>query len=655
MRITLFLILVGMSTGLLGQGKHSAPIKWGKIQATDLAFTEYELDPEAEAVVLCDFGILRTELVGDGYKYRLNRTRRIKILKESGLDRGNISIPYYHHQQYERISVIEVQVFTPDGGKQSLSKKEIYDERKNEYWSSKNFSVPNLQVGSVFEYHYEIISEDLTNLREWTFQEDLPIRHSELQIQLIPFFEYIYLINGEALQTAMANREQRYRYDHLEVVSTTNPFILKNIPAIKAEERFVTCMEDYTLSIRFQLSKVNYPDGTGKPHLTSWPMVAQELYEGRYLGQQYRKARNYKKMLAPIQESLEAAATQAERVEIAAQYLRSNLKSNGRFGYSASQPLDVLFNKQEVNSGQGNLMLMALLQAVGVDVYPLLVSTRSNGRMIEHYPIVDQFNHLMVYAVVDGKEQILDLGDPQRPLTMPRVAALNKRAWLVNGEHSKWIDLAAAAARQVLLVELRTDEEGTMVGEIKGMYDGYQAVQERRDCEAKAGGQYWQERLRERFPDAEVSDFDAERLSEVNRDFRNSFSCRIPEAVQGAGNLKYVPPVLYSEYDQNPFKLEKRNYPVDIPFPLREQYIGKIQIPEGYEIDHLPEELHLKLPEEGATYHFSATREGSTVQVVANLHLHRLEYGPEDYPVLKEFFDRIIAKMEDFIIFKKIS
>ena len=55
------------------------------------------------------------------------------------------------------------------------------------------------------------------------------------------------------------------------------------------------------------------------------------------------------------------------------------------------------------------------------------------------------------------------------------------------------------------------------------------------------------------------------------------------------------------------------------------------------------------------TYHFSATRNGDAVRVVANLHLRRLEYGPEDYPVLKEFFDRIIAKMEDFIIFKKIS
>ena len=33
-----------------------APIKWGKISKADLEMTNYELDPEAGAIVLCDFG-----------------------------------------------------------------------------------------------------------------------------------------------------------------------------------------------------------------------------------------------------------------------------------------------------------------------------------------------------------------------------------------------------------------------------------------------------------------------------------------------------------------------------------------------------------------------------------------------------------------------
>ena len=60
------------------------PIKWGKISKEDLAMTVYEPDPEAAAVVLCNFASLTFEYAeGKGLVYRFAHHKRIKILKHT--------------------------------------------------------------------------------------------------------------------------------------------------------------------------------------------------------------------------------------------------------------------------------------------------------------------------------------------------------------------------------------------------------------------------------------------------------------------------------------------------------------------------------------------------------------------------------------------
>ena len=72
------------------------PIKWGKIEKADLEMSAYPEDPEAAAVVLCDFGSVRFDYRRhDGIGLQFERIVRIKILKKPGLEYANVSIPLY--------------------------------------------------------------------------------------------------------------------------------------------------------------------------------------------------------------------------------------------------------------------------------------------------------------------------------------------------------------------------------------------------------------------------------------------------------------------------------------------------------------------------------------------------------------------------------
>lgn len=97
------------------------PAKWGDIPEADLKMTVYEQDPEADAVVLVDYGSVEFE-INDKMQVNTFFHRRIKILKKSGFEQGDISIGFAKKNN-EKIVGIKAQVILPNGEKISVSKK----------------------------------------------------------------------------------------------------------------------------------------------------------------------------------------------------------------------------------------------------------------------------------------------------------------------------------------------------------------------------------------------------------------------------------------------------------------------------------------------------------------------------------------------------
>ena len=59
------------------------------------------------------------------------------------------------------------------------------------------------------------------------------------------------------------------------------------------------------------------------------------------------------------------------------------------------------WKKKSGNWGEINMILLRLLRESGVDAYPLLVSTRDNGKLIADFVNFDQINKLVTYVPID--------------------------------------------------------------------------------------------------------------------------------------------------------------------------------------------------------------------------------------------------------------
>lgn len=124
----------------------------------------------------------------------------------------------------------------------------------------------------------------------------------------------------------------------------------------------------------------------------------------------------------------------------------------------------------------------------------------------------------------------------------------------------------------------------------------------------------------------------------------------VPDYAQRAGNLLLVRPLMTMRTDENPFKLERRTYPVDFAHPFLTRYSATITLPDGYAVDEVPRDALLLLPVRGGAYERTVTAEGNTLQIDASMQVRQTVYEPNLYGDMKRFFDNAVAADAETIV-----
>jgi len=667
---TFFLLSLLFLTNAFAQ---KSPMKWGKIPKEDLAMKEYKADPEAEAVVLGEVGKVTFDVSTGSLFYRLDYHKRIKILKKSAFDRGDIEIHYYSFADYEKIKGLKAQVILPNGDK--IAVKKIYNEKISDKWSAKKFAFPNLVEGCVIEYKYTKSSEDYFNLENWYFQGDIPVRLSQLSTEIPDWYQYVSFTQGRKASVDETSRHTIVRVpgrtsekpirgrtptgtssnfqDQIEARLVTTVYKMENVPALKVEPH-ITTMNDYYSKIQFQLQTVQYPNGPLHNVQNTWKKLEKELMELQSFGDQLTKKRYTKKMWAAIEPQITSIQNKEEQLALIYDFIASNLVWDETYHFTVDETLDDAFLNKSANSGELNLMLIALCKQAGINAYPILISTRSHGKMLPFYPKIDQFNHALAFVQIGEKEMIFDIGSSFRSPDLLRENSLNSKGWLVQANRSEWINIQAPTDREVCMANFELLPDGTLVGEITQSYKGYVAFDKRVEYHNDPENKKLKETWTDRFPDLKIDSLSIENQDDLSKPFKTNIYCTIPDAVQASGDFIYISPVL-DAYTENPFKLEKREYPIDMTYGFKDQYILNLTIPEGYVIDELPEAVNLSLPNKGGKFQFFISQKGNTIQLVNKISISQLHYDPEEYLVIKNFFDIIVEKHSEQIVLKKAT
>ncbi|MBS1654544.1 MAG: hypothetical protein JSU05_06855, partial [Bacteroidetes bacterium] len=92
----------------------------------------------------------------------------------------------------------------------------------------------------------------------------------------------------------------------------------------------------------------------------------------------------------------------------------------------------------------------------------------------------------------------------------------------------------------------------------------------------------------------------------------------------------------------------------EMPYTIDETFVLQMDIPKGYVVDELPKSLLLKLNEQDEgmfEYRISATE--TSVSLRSRIVLKRAVFLPEEYAMLREFFNYVVKKHNEQIVFKK--
>src|SRR5260370_3913475 len=100
---------------------------------------------------------------------------RIKVFTEEGRKHANVEIPFI--RQRTNVSNIRARTVRPDGTIANFDGK-VYEQTREKTkgikYLAKTFTVPDVQVGSIIEYHYNIDFEDYYIFKSyWVVSEEV--------------------------------------------------------------------------------------------------------------------------------------------------------------------------------------------------------------------------------------------------------------------------------------------------------------------------------------------------------------------------------------------------------------------------------------------------------------------------------------------------
>jgi transglutaminase-like putative cysteine protease len=653
--VSMVLLVLLLNPVIFANKKEKGPADWGKVSPEDLRWTVFEADTNANAVILSDVG--EVEFVGN-YDLLFHRHIRIKILNSDGYEWGDVALRFYTGDRRERITGIQAQTYTLDGDNvsvHSVNRRDMHTEEVSRNWSLTRFAMPALQPGAIIEYKYTLISESVEFLEEWSFQSEEPTLWSEFTATIPATLEYITLVQKfqefELHEQRMVSRIARLVRTPR---GTQTRWAMADIPALR-DEPYITTREDFLNKIRFQLKRYALPGYGIREFLSDWKTLVNTLHNHDNFGAELRSSRSNRAIRTLLADLIpDTVVSEREKMQLIYEYVRTNVTWNGQYRVFSSQPVRRTLETLRGNSSEIALLLTAMLQQADITAMPVVISTRGNGRVVEIYPIATQFNHVLTLVQVDGEYILLDAKDRHRPWNLLPYEALTSTGLIIEWNQVLWVDLNPNESFTSTTTALvKVDDDGTLRGELRYMPEAYSAVAARRYIQDENEEKFIEEVLLKNLPNSKVFSHECNNLEDIYTEPEIVFEFENSEHALVVNDRIIIDPLIVNKV-ANPFFTEHRHFPVNFGYLQYTTARISFVVPEGYEIEEMPESFGFDFGDMGA-YRFLCGIEENTIQLVVQKVIYRNEIPADQYADLRQFYGEIESGQNQQIVLRKIG
>jgi Domain of Unknown Function with PDB structure (DUF3857)/Transglutaminase-like superfamily len=643
-------VLLALTTALSARAAN-----WTQPTPDQLKMTADPSAPGAEAVYL-----FREETVDDRIHYH-RIYAQIKILNEKGKeDYSDIEIPY--EAGVSDIKAVEGRTIHPDGSVVPFTGKPFSKElvkAGNTKIMARVFSMPDVQVGSILEYRYELSYQDNYVIPpDWLVQQSLyvhqahyhfvPVDLSTGDFMVTDALGHANLVHGILYYKWLPpNAVVRQGFDGFDVT-------VSDIPALPSEE-FTPPLSSFAYRVKFYYAA----DTKGADY---WKE------EGKYWSKDVDRFANpsdpiraaVAQIVAPGDtddqklQKIYAAVMKIENTRFTREHSAAENQSEGLRVRTASD----IWAQKRGSDDEITRLFISMARAAGFKAYAMIVTERD--RAVLNLGILDwgQLEDEIAIVNVGGKEVFFDPGQ--------RYCEYGKLHWM----HSEMIGVRQLDEGTKIATTPRANypdnelrrfaslvlgPDGAISGQVRITMSGQDALRWRQAAlrtDEQQARKDFEAQLQERVPPG------------VKVSMNHFLSLADPSAplmavldVSGnigtaTGKRAFLPASFFQANVKPLFATENRESSIDLHYPFVSEDTVSITLPTGFTVQSVPHDATIPYSQNAAYKAKYAAANGTfeedRVEAIGNV-----AYLKSDYPQLRDFYGKMNAQDQQQIVLEK--
>ncbi|OWY22213.1 DUF3857 domain-containing protein [Sphingobacteriales bacterium UPWRP_1] len=519
-------------------------------------------------------------------------------------------------------------------------------------YKEKKFVYPALQDGAATTLSYTQVNKEPRLLNAFYFSNfGGPVLSSVYSVSVPKNIQIAYKLMGDSVDNIRFEKTEKNDL-------TTYTWTAENVDDLKPEEN-APSSSYYEPHVVVYITRV-----TGNNNKEE--EVILENADGLYKWY-YSLVQNINRQPNEEQRQLVATLTKnvpddTEKTRRIFQWVQSHIKyiafEDGLGGFVPREANDVCSKKYGDCKDMASI-LVQMLRLAGVPAYYTWIGSRD--KPYSYYdvpsPIVD--NHMIATAKLNGQYVFLDATGEYQPFGLPTSMIQGKEAMIgIDKDHYEIVKVPVIAMEENAETEnlnlAITDRTINGTGNIA--YTGYKKVfaqydKLRADAAGKSGN-FYNEYLRKGSNKFETQQVNATGFNNNNApELKMEYHFTIPDYVTKAGDKIYVNLNLNRKYQQAAIDKKERKLDKEVEYKYVEDYTYNLQIPDGYELNHLPPNATFNDPEFGYTATY--THGNGSVTLHFRLYINHLMLKKNRFDAWNSMIEKLSDTYQEVVVLKK--
>ena len=611
---------------------------WQPISPAELQMTSVPEAPGAPAVYLYR-QVDRDDIANHEYNYL-----RIKILTEEGRKYANVEIPFFNGN--ESVHSIKARTIRPDGTIANFEGKpmdKMIVKAKGVKYMAKVIVLPDVQVGSIIEYHYmNQLKEHYVFDSHWIVSEELFTKYAKFSLKPSDYFPVRFSWQGLPPGVAPKNERGLVHLEANNIAAFQTEDYMPPQNELKARVDFVYSEDSEMQADKFWKKEAKKANGEVESFIGKRKAMEQAV--AQIVSPSDTPEVKLQKIYARVQQ-LRNTAYEVETTE----------QEKKRNKEKATKNVEDVWKSGSGSGREITWLYLALVRAAGLEAYPVLVSRRNEYFFTPQMMDPHRLDDNVVLVKLNGKDTFYDPGTAYTPfgiLPWPETAVQGLR---LDKDGGAWVTTSvpdSTVSNITRKADLKMTDQGGLEGKVTVTFSGLEALSMRlelRNEDETTRTKYIEDVVREFIPvGIDVDLKNKPDWSSSSPTLVGEFEIKVQGWASAAGHRALIPVGLFGAPEKHVFEHSARVHPIYFDFPTARIDDVTIELPLDWKVNSVPPGHK----DEGRVCSYNTTAENNkgTLHLTRNLNINALVLEAKYYGALRKFFQTVKTGDEQQIV-----